>query len=34
MSERIFLRLDEKYALGADELQWILLRKNVADPTL
>jgi hypothetical protein len=38
MADRVFLRLSEKYALGADELQWILYRANgrdhVADPPL
>jgi len=27
MSDRIFLRLNENFALGADELQWILYRR-------
>ena len=29
---RIFLRLSEKFAPGADDLQWILYRKHVAVP--
>jgi hypothetical protein len=28
MSDRIFLRLCDKYALGADDLQWILCRRH------
>jgi hypothetical protein len=28
MSDRIFLRLDEKHALGADGLQWILYKAH------
>jgi hypothetical protein len=38
MADRIFLRLDDKHALGADDLQWILYRANgrdrVIDPPL
>ena len=38
MADRIFLRLSEKFALGADELQWILYKANgrdqVIDPPL
>jgi hypothetical protein len=28
MSDRIFLRLNEDFALGADSLQWILYRRH------
>ena len=28
MADRIFLRLSEKYALGADDLQWIVYRSR------
>jgi hypothetical protein len=28
MSDRIFLRLDDKFALGADDLQWLLCRAH------
>ena len=30
MSDRIFLQLDGKFALGSDELQWILYRNQGA----
>jgi hypothetical protein len=33
MTDRIFLRLDDKHALGADELQWILYRSNRKIPS-
>jgi hypothetical protein len=33
-ADRIFLRLSDRFALGADDLQWILYRKNVAAPAL
>jgi hypothetical protein len=32
MSDRIFLRLNEDFALGADSLQWILYRRHAAVP--
>jgi hypothetical protein len=32
MSDRIFLRLNENFAVGADELQWILYRRHAAVP--
>jgi hypothetical protein len=38
MTERIFLPLCDKFALGADDLQWILYKANgldhLADPPL
>jgi hypothetical protein len=34
MSDRIFLRLDERFALGTDDLQWILYRSRRADVQL
>jgi hypothetical protein len=30
MSDRIFLRLNDRLALGADDLQWILYRSRAA----
>jgi hypothetical protein len=33
MSDRIFLRLSEKYALGADDLQWIVYRSRRKVPS-
>jgi hypothetical protein len=33
MADRIFLRLSEKYALGADELQWIVYRSRRKVPS-
>jgi hypothetical protein len=28
MTDRIFLRLDDKFALGADDLQWLVCRAH------
>jgi hypothetical protein len=33
MADRIFLRLSEKYALGADDLQWIVYRSRRKVPS-
>ncbi len=33
MSERIFLRLSDKFALGADDLQWIVYRSRRGGPS-
>jgi hypothetical protein len=33
MSDRIFLRLSDKYALGADDLQWIVYRSRSKVPS-
>src|ERR1700730_17718056 len=33
MTEGIFLRLSDKYALGADDLQWIVYRSRRAVPS-
>ncbi len=33
MTDRIFLRLSDKYALGADELQWIVYRSRRKVPS-
>lgn len=34
MADRIFLRLNARYALGADSLQWIIYRARVSEPSL
>jgi hypothetical protein len=34
MTDTLFLRLNEKFALGADDLQWILYRANSRDPDM
>src|SRR4029450_5918918 len=33
MTDSIFLRLDSKFALGADDLQWILYKSRRKDPS-
>jgi hypothetical protein len=33
MADTIFLRLDAKFALGADDLQWILYRSRREEPS-
>jgi hypothetical protein len=33
VTDHIFLRLDAKFALGADDLQWILYRSRRAEPS-
>lgn len=33
MTDRIFLRLDDRHAIGADDLQWVLYRAKRPVPT-
>jgi hypothetical protein len=33
MADAIFLRLNQKFALGADDLQWILYKSRRKDPS-
>jgi hypothetical protein len=32
--DRLFLSLNERYALGCDDLQWMLYRANCHDPSM